>query len=141
MAVNPANHDRARGKSYSFGEVGRSVNTGPGTQITAEGNQYIVSSVPDFNAWDELFQGRGIGRRLLALGLCVTTGGAAAFVLAVLSLMTSAGSDQPVGGGSGVSLAVAGFAVLLIGGMISSIGMGLSKSARMKHARSFWNGQ
>jgi hypothetical protein len=65
-------------RRYTFGDVHGPVQTGSGQQYTAGRDQYVagrdqyhdnsVRVEGDYDPWDELFRGRGIGRVLMAVG-------------------------------------------------------------------------
>src|SRR5918993_5330195 len=65
-------------REYAFGDVHGPVQTGSGQQYVAGRDQYVagrdhyhdnsVRVEGDYDPWDELFRGRGVGRALMAIG-------------------------------------------------------------------------
>lgn len=83
-------------------------------------------------AMDELFQGRGAGRLLLALGLVAALAGFALFAYFIFSAPMDPGSDPFARKILGLPEVAVGFGTFVLGGVIASIGMGMSKAARAR---------
>jgi hypothetical protein len=72
-------------RQYAFGDVHGPVQTGDGQRYTAGRDRYVagrdlyhdnsVRVEGDYDPWDELFRGRGIGRVLMAVGGVVALAG------------------------------------------------------------------
>ena len=139
-------------RRYAFGDVHGPVQTGSGQQYTAGRDQYVagrdqyndhsVRVEDDYDPWDELFRGRGIGRVLMAVGGVVALVG---FGLVMWFIFSAFGSGVEDFGGPGelsdpfqkelfpgVPLLAAGFGLFLAGGVLAGIGGGMSKAARKR---------
>jgi FHA domain len=139
-------------RQYAFGDVHGPVQTGSGQQYTAGRDQYVagrdqyndnsVRVEDDYDPWDELFRGRGIGRGLMAVGGVVALVG---FGLVMWFIFSAFGSGVEDFGGPGelsdpfqkelfpgVPLLAAGFGLFLAGGVLAGIGGGMSKAARKR---------
>jgi hypothetical protein len=139
-------------RHYDFGDVHGPVQTGDGQQYVAGRDQYVAgrdqyhdNSVrvdADYDPWDELFRGRGVGRVLMAVGGVIALIGFGMWMYLILSAFGS-GIDDFGGPGQpsspfdrelvpGVPLAAAGFGLFLLGGVLAGIGGGMSKAARKR---------
>jgi hypothetical protein len=139
-------------REYAFGDVHGPVQTGSGQQYVAGRDQYVagrdqyhdnsVRVEGDYDPWDELFRGRGVGRVLMAVGGVVALVG---FGLVMYFIFSAFGSSIDDFGGPGepgdpfqrelfpgVPLAAAGFGLFLIGGVLAGIGGGMSRAARKR---------
>ena len=99
---------------------------------------------------DELFQGRGPGRLLMAVGLVVALCGFAGWMYLILSAATSVGDGGPSSGGGpfetewlGLPAGMVAFGAFALGGVIAGIGGSMSKAARarereLRHAQPRW---
>ena len=139
-------------RQYAFGDVHGPVQTGDGRQYVAGRDQYVagrdqyndnsVRVEGDYDPWDELFRGRGIGRVLMAVGGVVALVG---FGLVMYFIFSAFGSGIDNFGGPGelgdpfgkellpgVPLLAAGFGLFLAGGVLAGIGAGMSKAARRR---------
>jgi hypothetical protein len=99
---------------------------------------------------DELFQGRGAGRLLMAVGLVVALAGFAGWMYLILSAATSVGDGDPSSGGGpfetewlGLPAGMVAFGAFALGGVIAGIGGAMSKAARarereLRHAQPRW---
>jgi hypothetical protein len=99
---------------------------------------------------DELFQGRGAGRVLMAVGLVVALAGFAGWMYLILSAATSFGDGDPSAGGGpfetewlGLPAGMVAFGAFAVGGVIAGIGGAMSKAARarereLRHAQPRW---
>jgi hypothetical protein len=93
---------------YAFGDVRGPVQTGNGQQYTAGRDQYLAgrdlfhdNSVrvdADYDPSDELFQGRGVGRALMALGMVIALVG---FGLWMYFIFSGFGGGDRAGGAVG----------------------------------------
>jgi FHA domain len=139
-------------RQYTFGDVHGPVQTGSGQQYTAGRDQYVagrdqyhdnsVRVEGDYDPWDELYRGRGVGRVLMAVGGIVALVG---FGLVLWFMFSAFGSSIDDFGGPGelsdpfqkellpgVPLLAAGFGLFLAGGVLAGIGGGMSKAARKR---------
>jgi hypothetical protein len=84
----------------------------------------------------ELFQGRGVGRLLMAIGLLVALSGFAAWMYLIFASGESARSggdglfDEKI---AGLPIGLVAFGAFAVGGVIASIGASMSKAARTRH--------
>jgi len=84
----------------------------------------------------ELFQGRGVGRLLMGIGLLVALSGFAAWMYLIFASGASAQSggdglfDEKV---AGLPIGLVAFGAFALGGVIASIGASMSKAARTRH--------
>jgi hypothetical protein len=145
-------------REYAFGDVHGPVQTGSGQQYTAGRDQYVagrdqyndnsVRVEGDYEPWDELFRGRGIGRVLMAVGGVVALVGFGLVMYFILSAFFGSGVEDFGGPGElsdpfqkelfpGVPLLAAGFGLFLAGGVLAGIGGGMSKAAR-KREEELW---
>ncbi len=154
MRLDPPT-DRGRdGDRYGVGDVDGPVQTGSGQQNVAGRNQFLagrdqlndhsVQVEADYHPSDEVFQGKGIGRVLMALGLLIALVG---FVMWMYLIFTGFDSGPDGGPGDlsnpflerelvpGVPLAIAAFGMFLGGGILAGIGGGMSKAARKREER------
>jgi FHA domain len=140
-------------REYAFGDVHGPVQTGMGQQYTAGRDQYVagrdlyhdnsVRVENDYDPWDELFRGRGVGRVLMLVGglIALTGFGIVGYFIFVFAF----GSDIDDFGGPGelsnpfekellpgVPMVAAGFGLFLVGGILAGIGGGMSKAARKR---------
>lgn len=88
---------------------------------------------------DELFRGRGFGRSLMAIGLLIALAGFGGWMYLILSGGATIAEGRPVDPFSaelfGVPAAMVAFGSFLVGGVIASIGKGMSKAARERAER------
>ena len=140
-------------REYAFGDVHGPVQTGSGQQYVAGRDQYVagrdqyhdnsVRVEGDYDPWDELFRGRGVGRMLMLVGglIALTGFGIVGYFIFVFAF----GSDIDDFGGPGelsnpfqkellpgVPMVAAGFGLFLVGGILAGIGGGMSKAARKR---------
>ncbi|MBM2618525.1 FHA domain-containing protein [Actinoplanes sp. LDG1-06] len=135
---------RPQAQPMRFGDVHGPVNTGPGRQYVAGRDQHIgdrFTYTNDYDASDEMFQGRGFGRFLMIFGWLLSLGG---FALIGYFFMVAFGSsiDDPVGRDPmavelvpGVPVLPVGAAAFLFGAVLAGIGSGMSKAARKRAER------
>ncbi len=139
-------------REYAFGDVHGPVQTGSGQQYTAGRDQYVagrdqyhdnsVRVEGDYDPWDELFRGRGVGRVLMVVGSLVALAG---FGLVMYFIFSAFGSSIDDFGGPGelrdpfrkellpgVPMVAAGFGLFVVGGVLAGIGGGMSKAARKR---------
>ncbi|HSK26981.1 MAG TPA: FHA domain-containing protein [Jiangellales bacterium] len=139
---------RASTQPSAFGDVHGPVQTGSGRQYAAGRDQYVahgdqfldhsVNVQDDYDPWDEIWQGRGPGRVLMALGGILGLVGFGMFAYVVFSMFAVIGSDTvPEGPGDvfDVRLMIGGFALAVLGGVLAAIGSGMSKAARKREER------
>jgi pSer/pThr/pTyr-binding forkhead associated (FHA) protein len=93
--------------------------------------------------FDELIQGRGIGRFLLALGLLVALAGFAGWTYLILSAGESIESGIPAESPFelkllGLPAPMVAFGSFLVGGVVASIGLAMSKAARRRVEDARW---
>jgi hypothetical protein len=140
-------------REYAFGDVHGPVQTGSGQQYTAGRDQYVagrdqyhdnsVRVEGDYDPWDELFRGRGVGRALMAIGGIIALAGFG--IIGYFIFVFAFGSDINDFGGPGelkdpfkkellpgVPMVAAGFGLFLVGGILAGIGGGMSKAARKR---------
>ena len=140
-------------RQYAFGDVHGPVQTGDGQQYTAGRDQYVagrdlyhdnsVRVEGDYDPWDELFRGRGVGRALMAIGGIIALAGFG--IIGYFIFVFAFGSDIADFGGPGelkdpfqkqllpgVPMVAAGFGLFLVGGILAGIGGGMSKAARKR---------
>jgi hypothetical protein len=98
----------------------------------------------------ELFQGRGAGRLLMAVGLVVALAGFAGWMYLILSAGSSVAEGDPTAGGGpfetewlGLPAGIVSFAAFALGGVIAAVGHAMSKAARtrereLRHAQPRW---
>ncbi|MEV8509029.1 FHA domain-containing protein [Actinoplanes sp. NPDC051475] len=134
-----------------FGDVHGPVNTGPGSQYVAGRDQHVagrdlhigdrITHTNDYDASDEMFQGKGFGRFLMIFGMLLALGG---FALIGYFFMIAFGSsiDDPVGQNPmaaelapGVPILPIGAGAFLLGGILAGIGSGMSKAVRKREER------
>jgi len=141
---HPGGHTDDGGQA-PIGDVHGPVQTGQGTQYNADRDQYVaggnlihdesVRVSGDYDPSDELFQGKGVGRVLMALGFLIALAGFSMWVYVIFSGASSGSAfNDPFARKllPGVSMAVAGFAAFLGGGVLAGIGGGLSRAARKR---------
>lgn len=134
------------GTAYDFGDVGGPVVAGTGN-LYAGGDQYVaqgdihhgdafdIDVSNDYDPWDELWQGKGTGRVLMALGAVVALVG---FGIWMALIFSGFGSTDPTGPTpfdrtfAGVPLFAIGFGLFVLGGVLAGIGNGMSKAARKR---------
>lgn len=148
-AVRGRHGTSARGvrRGESFGDVHGPVQTGEGRQYVAGRDQFVAGGnihhdrrtqvSADYDPWDELFQGRGIGRALMALGGCIALAGFGVWMYLIFSAMgTELGGPSPFERELfGLPMMVVGFGGFLGGGILAGIGGSLSKAARKRDER------
>jgi hypothetical protein len=140
-------------REYAFGDVHGPVQTGSGQQYTAGRDQYVagrdqyhdnsVRVENDYDAWDELFRGRGVGRVLMAVGSLIALAGFG--IVGYFIFVFGFGSNINDFGGPGeltdpfqkellpgVPMVAAGFGLFVVGGVLAGIGGGMSKAARKR---------
>jgi hypothetical protein len=150
VATIPAQRSGPTQVSYDFGNVSGPVNAGSGNLNTGSGSQYVagrdihhgdkyaVEVNNDYDPWDEVWQGQGIGRWLLALGGVIALCGFGLWVSLMFSAFTA---DDPFTNTpfdkqiAGVPALGVGFALIVGGGVLSGIGNGMSKAARKRRPR------
>jgi Inner membrane component of T3SS, cytoplasmic domain len=88
---------------------------------------------------DELFKGRGVGRFLVAIGLLIAFAGFAGWAYLIFSGFTEPDPGQVPNPFAlevfGVPAAMVAFGSFAVGGIIASIGKGMSKAARERADR------
>jgi FHA domain len=140
-------------REYAFGDVHGPVQTGSGQQYTAGRDQYVagrdqyhdnsVRVEGDYDPWDELFRGRGVGRALMAIGGIVALAGFGIIGYFIFVFAFGSSIDDFGGPGElrdpfqkellpGVPMVAAGFGLFLVGGILAGIGGGMSKAARKR---------
>ncbi|SHM38832.1 FHA domain-containing protein [Actinacidiphila paucisporea] len=136
-------------QGYGFQDVYGPVNAGDGQQYVAGRDQFVagrdihgddrrVIVNADYDAIDEIFQGRGFGRFLAILGLLVALAGFALFAYTLFSGMDDAGpppgTENPFVAKKlfGLPVVAVGFGAFVAGGVLSGIGVGISKAARRR---------
>ena len=140
-------------REYAFGDVHGPVQTGSGQQYTAGRDQYVagrdqyhdnsVRVENDYDAWDELFRGRRVGRVLMAVGSLIALAGFG--IVGYFIFVFGFGSNINDFGGPGeltdpfqkellpgVPMVAAGFGLFVVGGVLAGIGGGMSKAARKR---------
>ena len=140
-------------REYAFGDVHGPVQTGSGQQYTAGRDQYVagrdqyhdnsVRVENDYDPWDELFRGRGVGRVLMVVGSLVALAGFG--IVGYFIFVFAFGSDINDFGGPGelsdpfqkellpgVPMVAAGFGLFAVGGVLAGIGATMSKAARKR---------
>jgi hypothetical protein len=134
-----------------FGDVHGPVNAGPGNQYVAGRDQHLagrdlylgdrITHTNDYDASDEMFQGKGFGRFLMIFGTLLALGG---FLLIGYFFMIAFGSsiNDPVGQdpmaaelAPGIPILPVGAGAFLLGGILAGFGSGMSKAARKRHER------
>jgi hypothetical protein len=133
--------------TYDFGDVEGPVVAGNGN-LYAGGSQYIaqgnihhgnsfdVDVANDYDPWDELWQGKGLGRLLMAVGGIVALIGFGIWMFVIFSSF-GIGPTSPTPFErtfAGIPMAALGFAMFAGGGVLAGLGGGMSKAAR-KHAQ------
>ncbi len=100
----------------------------------------ILNRLEPDDPMDELFKGRGVGRLLMAIGLLIALAGFGGWMYLILSGGATIAGGRPVDPFSievfGVPAAMVAFGSFLVGGVIASIGKGMSKAARERAERS-----
>ena len=135
--------------TYDFGDVAGPVVAGTGN-LYAGGNQYVargdihqghtfdIDVSDDYDPWDELWQGRGLGRVLMALGGLIALVG---FGIWMALIFSGFGGTDPMGPTpfdrefAGIPVFIIGFGMFAGGGVLASIGSGMSKAARRRAER------
>ena len=142
----PTDEAASRPTVPPFGDVRGPVQTGGGQQYSAGRDQYVagkdqyldqsVNVQDDYDPWDELFQGRGLGRALMAIGGLIALIGFGMWMYVIFSGFGGSISD-PFGIElvPGVPMGVVGFVAFGAGGVLAAIGSGMSKSARKREER------
>lgn len=136
--------------SQTYGDVEGPVNTGNpvnqgGSQIVGSGSIYQGNvhqgdriEVDGDEGLEELFSGRGPGRALMVIGLVVALAGFAVFANVVFSFATGFGTAEPDFTSPfdkeilGLNAVATGFALFVGGGLLTSIGQGMSRAARKR---------
>jgi hypothetical protein len=141
--------------SYDFGDVAGPVNAGSGhmnvgsgTQYVAggdlhhgdihEGDTYDIDVSNDYDPWDEMWQGTGLGRLLMVVGGLVAVLGFGIWMTLLFSAMTT---DDPFNDSPfdkeilGLPALGVGFMLFAGGGVVAGIGSGMSKAARKRAER------
>lgn len=148
IGIPEQRHGEGPASSYDFGDVHGPVNAGSGSMNVGSGQQYVagrdfhygdtydVDVSNDYDASDEMFQGKGPGRIIAVLGSVVALVG---FVIWVSVIFSSFGitdpSDTPFDDtfpGVPIPKLAIGGALFLLGGITSGIGTGMSKAARRR---------
>lgn len=136
--------------TYDFGDVAGPVVAGMGN-LYAGGNQYVargnihhgdafdIDVSNDYDPWDEVWQGKGLGRVLMVLGGLIALVGFGIWTALILSGFDATPTgptpfDREV---AGIPVAVIGFSMFGGGGVLAAIGSGMSKAAR-KRAEKRW---
>ncbi|MGE5691986.1 MAG: FHA domain-containing protein [Pseudomonadota bacterium] len=126
----PEFSNRFAGDNYGpISQAGRDVNI-------ETRNEYRLE---EDNPLDEIFQGRGLGRLLVAVGLLVALGGFAGWMYLIFSGGTSV--DDPTAGNPfeteifGLPAPMVAFGAFALGGIIAGIGVSMSKAARERERR------
>jgi len=152
-------------RRYGFGDVHGPIQLGNGRQNFVGRDQHVfhghqfhandnrVSVDANHEPIDELFQGRGFGRALMALSTCIALIGFGIWMYFIFSA-TGKGAD----GGfedpfkreliPGVPIAVAGFALFGGGAVLAAMGSAMSKASRKREQeremrssrRNYWGG-
>jgi hypothetical protein len=135
--------------SNRFRDVRGPVQTGSGRQVTAGRDQVFagrdqhfgdrVDLQNDYDPWDEIWQGRGVGRALMVIGGLLALAGFAMWIIFIFGM----GGDPSDFGNpfldrkliGDIPLSVAGFSCFAIGGVLAGIGSGMSKAARKRAER------
>jgi hypothetical protein len=141
--------EAAGGATHLFGDVAGPVQIGAGHQNVAGRDQHVagrdlvhdhsIRLDADYDPWDEVFRGTGIGRFLMALGGVVSLIG---FALWIYVIFEGATAESPTANAftdislGAVPVAALGFGLFLGGGVLAAIGGGMSKAARKRGARS-----
>jgi ABC-type uncharacterized transport system permease subunit len=117
----------------------------------AGGNQYIaqrdihhgdnfdIDISNDYDPWDEVWQGKGLGRVLMVLGAIIALVGFGIFAALIFS---GFGVTDPTGPTpfdrefAGIPVFAIGFAMFAGGGLLAGVGAGMSKAARKRRQRS-----
>jgi phage shock protein PspC (stress-responsive transcriptional regulator) len=97
----------------------------------------------DYDPWDELFRGRGVGRVLMVVGSLIALAGFG--IVGYFIFVFAFGSDINDFGGAGelsnpfqkkllpgVPMVAAGFGLFAVGGVLAGIGATMSKAARKR---------
>jgi hypothetical protein len=151
----------AEPSSTRIGDVHGAVQTGAGQQWNvgrdhhaAGRDQYVsgrdqhvagrdqlfdhrVNLQNDYDPWDEIWQGRGVGRALMIVGGMLAVAGFAMWMVFIFSAMSLDPGDvgnpfldaKLVGD---IPLSIAGFASFALGGVLAGVGGGMSKAARKR---------
>lgn len=110
-----------------------------GRDINYDYDVDILNSLELDDPMDELFKGRGAGRSLMAIGLLIALTGFGGWMYLILSGGAKIAGGHPVDPFSvelfGVPAAMVAFGSFLVGGVIASIGKGMSKAARERAER------
>jgi hypothetical protein len=133
-----------------FGDVHGPVNTGAGSQYVAGRDQHIAGRDQnfhhtyqnDYDASDEMFQGKGFGRFLMIFGTLLALSGFALIGYFIVVIGFGSTINDPVGQNPlaaeivpGVPMIPVGAAAFLLGGVLAGIGGGMSKAARKRAER------
>jgi hypothetical protein len=93
-----------------------------GRDIRISKNKHLIVEDP----MDELFRGQGLGRALMAIGLLIALAGFAGWMYVIFSAGRDGGVSDPFAGPE----PMVAFGAFAVGGVIASIGKGMSKAAR-----------
>jgi hypothetical protein len=129
--------------------VGRDHNAAGRDQYVSGRDQHVagrdqhfdhrVNLQNDYDPWDEIWQGRGVGRALMIVGGLVAVAGFAMWATFIFSFFGMDLDPRDVGNPfmdvkliGDIPLSIAGFASFAIGGVLAGIGGGMSKAARKR---------
>ncbi|MEV7289795.1 FHA domain-containing protein [Streptomyces sp. NPDC093252] len=135
--------------SYGFHDVHGPANAGNGQQYVAGRDQFVAARDiygddrrvivhADHNDTDEVFQGQGFGRFHTILGSVIAMAGFVLFGYVVLSFIVGVGPDMPEENPYaekklfGVPMIALGSGAFFFGGVLSTIGRGMSRAARKR---------
>ena len=122
------------------------VQTGSGQQYTAGRDQYnagrdqyldqSLNLENDYEPMDEVWQGRGFGRVLLVIGVCLALVGFGLWGYNIVSFGRHA-SDVPDTSSPDLfpPVAIVGAVLFIAGGVLSGVGAGMSKAVRKRSER------
>lgn len=133
--------------------VGRDHNAAGGDQYVSGRDQHVagrdqhfdhrVNLQNDYDPWDEIWQGRGVGRALMIVGGLLAVAGFAMWVTFIFAFFGMGLDPREVGNPfmdakliGDIPLSIAGFASFAIGGVLAGIGGGMSKAARKRAEQS-----
>ena len=135
-----ASEDAASGLSNGVGRDNYGEIVQAGRDVNYDYDVDIRNRFELDDPMDELFKGRGVGRSLMAIGLLIALAGFGGWMYLILSGGASlADGHHPVDAFSvelfGVPAAMVAFGSFLVGGVIASVGKGMSKAARERAER------
>lgn len=137
LRLAPSEGDAARGVDNRVGRdnYGEIVQAGRDLRYDVDYHTRLELDDP----MDELFRGRGLGRFLVALGLLIAFAGFAGWMYLIFTGFTEPSPDHipDVFGLElfGVPAAMVAFGSVAVGGIIASVGKGMSKAARERAER------